>query len=149
MLLRSLHLEVQYEASELIKDLVLYDVQLAMLKGLVSLLKPSREDIQADKPEILNGMLLQFYAELRYMNDIHVLLQFYVNGNAYGIAFSLFLILCTIFFQFIVFAFSLECYEGGRLFNCYRLLQLTSTASCSKPTVRFSKTKSIGVEKIL
>ena len=55
MLLRSLHLEVQYEASELIKDLMNYDVQLETLKGLVSLLKPSKEDIQADKPEILNG----------------------------------------------------------------------------------------------
>ena len=58
MLLRSLHLEVQYEASELIKDLMRYDVQLAILKGLVSLLKPSKEDILADKPEILNGGLL-------------------------------------------------------------------------------------------
>lgn len=58
MLLRSLHLEVQYEASELIKDLMRYDVQLAVLKGLVALLKPSKEDIQADKPEILSGMLL-------------------------------------------------------------------------------------------
>ena len=58
MLLRSLHLEVQYEASELIKDLMRYDVQLAILKGLVSLLKPSKEDIQADKPEILSGRLL-------------------------------------------------------------------------------------------
>ncbi|CAB4043635.1 armadillo-like helical domain containing 1 isoform X1 [Paramuricea clavata] len=54
MLLRSLHLEVQYEASELIKDLMRYDVQLAVLKGLVALLKPSKEDIQADKPEILS-----------------------------------------------------------------------------------------------
>ena len=54
MLLRSLHLEVQYEASELIKDLMRYDVQLAILKGLVSLLKPSKEDVLADKPEILN-----------------------------------------------------------------------------------------------
>ena len=54
-LLRSLHLEVQYEASELIKDLMNYDIQLALLKGLVSLLKPSKEDIQAEKPEILSG----------------------------------------------------------------------------------------------
>ena len=58
MLLRSLHLEVQYEASELIKDLMHYDVQLAILKGLVSLLKPTKEDVQADKPEILSGMFL-------------------------------------------------------------------------------------------
>ena len=51
---------MQYEASELIKELIRYDVQLAVLKGLVSLLKPSKEDIQADIPEILNGMLLLF-----------------------------------------------------------------------------------------
>ena len=51
---------MQYEASELIKELIRYDVQLAILKGLVSLLKPSKEDIQADRPEILNGMLLLF-----------------------------------------------------------------------------------------
>lgn len=55
MLLRSLHLEVQYEASELIKDLMNYDVQPAVLKGLVSLLKPTKEDVHADRPEILSG----------------------------------------------------------------------------------------------
>lgn len=54
MLLRSLHLEVQYEASELIKDLMNYDVQPAVLKGLVSLLKPTKEDVHADRPEILS-----------------------------------------------------------------------------------------------
>ncbi|KAJ6659479.1 hypothetical protein lerEdw1_018713 [Lerista edwardsae] len=42
--LRSMHLEVQYEAIQLIKDLISYDVRPALLQGLVSLLKPSREE---------------------------------------------------------------------------------------------------------
>ncbi|XP_053100308.1 armadillo-like helical domain containing protein 1 isoform X3 [Hemicordylus capensis] len=42
--LRSMHLEVQYEAIQLIKDLMTYDVRPAVLKGLVSLLKPSRQE---------------------------------------------------------------------------------------------------------
>ncbi|MBN3302323.1 ARMD1 protein, partial [Amia calva] len=50
--LRSLHLEVQYEAIELIKDLMHYEVRLALLKGLVSLLKPTKEGIK--NIEILN-----------------------------------------------------------------------------------------------
>ncbi|XP_066482210.1 armadillo-like helical domain containing protein 1 [Tiliqua scincoides] len=41
--LHSMHLEVQYEAIQLIKDLMAYDVRQALLKGLVALLKPSRE----------------------------------------------------------------------------------------------------------
>ncbi|XP_069050138.1 armadillo-like helical domain containing protein 1 isoform X2 [Lepisosteus oculatus] len=52
-LLRSLHLEVQYEAIELIQDLVHYDVRPALLKGLVALLKPAKEGIQT--PKILNA----------------------------------------------------------------------------------------------
>ena len=54
MLLKSLHLEVQYEASELIKDLMQYDVQITLLRSLVLLLKPSKNDIH-EKPEILDG----------------------------------------------------------------------------------------------
>lgn len=53
MLLRSFHLEVQYEASELIKDLINYDVQLPLIKGLISLLKPCMKDVHVD--EIHNG----------------------------------------------------------------------------------------------
>ena len=74
MLLRSLHLEVQYEASELIKDLMRYDVQLAILKGLVSLLKPSKEDILADKPEILSGKFTAVVSNIMYCT---VLLSFW------------------------------------------------------------------------
>lgn len=52
LLLRSLHLEVQYEASELIKDLMKYDVQHSLLKGLVTLLKPTKDDIK-DSSEVM------------------------------------------------------------------------------------------------
>lgn len=38
--LSTVHLEVQYEAIELIKDLIHYDVRLPLLKGLVALLMP-------------------------------------------------------------------------------------------------------------
>lgn len=44
-LLRTLHLEVQYEGLELIKLLMNYEVKEKLLTGLVRLLKPSREDI--------------------------------------------------------------------------------------------------------
>ncbi|KAK3715650.1 hypothetical protein QZH41_020732, partial [Actinostola sp. cb2023] len=53
MLLKSLHLEVQYEASELIKDLMEYSVRNALLKGLVSLLKPTKDDIQESTESII------------------------------------------------------------------------------------------------
>ncbi|XP_046848247.1 armadillo-like helical domain containing protein 1 [Xenia sp. Carnegie-2017] len=56
MLLRSFHLEVQYEASELIKDLINYDVQLPLIKGLISLLKPCMKDVHVD--EIHNDLFL-------------------------------------------------------------------------------------------
>ncbi|XP_074642308.1 armadillo-like helical domain containing protein 1 [Tubulanus polymorphus] len=52
-LLKTLHLEVQYEAIELIKDLMNYEVQTNLLKGLVQLLRPAREDTRA-RPEILD-----------------------------------------------------------------------------------------------
>uniref|UniRef100_A0A8C1BXL9 Armadillo like helical domain containing 1 n=1 Tax=Cyprinus carpio carpio TaxID=630221 RepID=A0A8C1BXL9_CYPCA len=42
-LLRSLHLEVQYEAIELITELMQSDVRLALLRGLVAFLKPTKE----------------------------------------------------------------------------------------------------------
>ncbi|ESP05225.1 hypothetical protein LOTGIDRAFT_227885 [Lottia gigantea] len=51
-LLRTLHLEVQFEAIELIKELMIYDVSTSLLSGLVLLLKPIKEDTLA-KPEIL------------------------------------------------------------------------------------------------
>ncbi|KAL2089967.1 hypothetical protein ACEWY4_014655 [Coilia grayii] len=47
--LRSLHLEVQYEALELIIQLKDYEVRPALLKGLVALLKPVKEGVQKYK----------------------------------------------------------------------------------------------------
>ncbi|XP_026881070.2 armadillo-like helical domain containing protein 1 isoform X2 [Electrophorus electricus] len=44
-LLRSLHLEVQYEAIELIKELQQTEVRPALLRALVTLLKPAREGV--------------------------------------------------------------------------------------------------------
>ncbi|KAG2461354.1 armadillo-like helical domain containing protein 1 [Polypterus senegalus] len=50
--LRSFHLEVQYEAIEMIQELMNYEVRPALLKGLVALLKPSKEGLQ--RPKIQN-----------------------------------------------------------------------------------------------
>ena len=55
MLLRSLHLEVQYEACELIKDLMKYNAQHALLNGLVALLNPSKDDIKDSSDSCLAG----------------------------------------------------------------------------------------------
>lgn len=54
MLLRSLHLEVQYEACELIKDLMKYDVQHSLLQGMVGLLKPTKEEIRDSSEAMLS-----------------------------------------------------------------------------------------------
>ncbi|ELT97532.1 hypothetical protein CAPTEDRAFT_120269 [Capitella teleta] len=51
-LLRSLHLEVQDEAIGLIKDLMGCELQEALLKGLVKLLRPAKEDV-LKRPDIL------------------------------------------------------------------------------------------------
>ena len=56
MLLRSLHLEVQYEACELIKDLMQYDVQHSLLKGLVGLLRPTKDEIKDSSETTLSGL---------------------------------------------------------------------------------------------
>uniref|UniRef100_A0A8D0WBJ8 Armadillo like helical domain containing 1 n=2 Tax=Sus scrofa TaxID=9823 RepID=A0A8D0WBJ8_PIG len=53
--LRTMHLEVQYEAIELIKDLVNYDVCPALLKGLVALLIPSFKETSKLQPKIVDG----------------------------------------------------------------------------------------------
>ncbi|XP_049735046.1 armadillo-like helical domain containing protein 1 isoform X4 [Elephas maximus indicus] len=53
--LRTMHLEVQYEAIELIKDLVNYDVRKTLLQGLVALLIPSVKETSKLQPKILNG----------------------------------------------------------------------------------------------
>ncbi|KAM6172418.1 armadillo-like helical domain containing protein 1 [Erethizon dorsatum] len=56
--LGTMHLEVQYEAIELIKDLVDYDVRLPLLKGLVALLIPSVKETSQQQPNILTGRTL-------------------------------------------------------------------------------------------
>uniref|UniRef100_G1P168 Armadillo like helical domain containing 1 n=1 Tax=Myotis lucifugus TaxID=59463 RepID=G1P168_MYOLU len=52
--LRTMHLEVQYEAIELIKDLVNYDVCEALLIGLVDLLTPPIPETSELQPKILS-----------------------------------------------------------------------------------------------
>lgn len=55
MLLRSLHLEVQYEGFQLITILMMYEnIKLGILTGLVGSLKPSQVDFD-EQPEILKG----------------------------------------------------------------------------------------------
>ena len=56
LLLQSLHVEVQYEACELIKDLMHYDVKEDAMQRLVSLLHPTAADIEKI-PEAFNGEL--------------------------------------------------------------------------------------------
>ncbi|KAM5148894.1 armadillo-like helical domain containing protein 1 isoform 2-T2 [Mantella aurantiaca] len=53
--LRSMHLEVQYEALRLVQDLMVTDVRPALLKGLVSLLRPSQRENAKLRPQILDG----------------------------------------------------------------------------------------------
>ncbi|XP_059860533.1 armadillo-like helical domain containing protein 1 isoform X2 [Delphinus delphis] len=52
--LRTVHPEVQYEAIELIKDLVNYDVCPALLKGLVALLIPSFKETSKQQSQIVS-----------------------------------------------------------------------------------------------
>ena len=52
--MQSLHVEVQYEAIELIKLLMSYSVKDALIKGLVAVLKPPKK---SDKPEKSNSNL--------------------------------------------------------------------------------------------
>ncbi|XP_069498434.1 armadillo-like helical domain containing protein 1 isoform X2 [Ambystoma mexicanum] len=51
--LRSMHLEVQYEALQLIQDLMQYDVRQDLLAGLVALLKPSTKESNIIMPKIM------------------------------------------------------------------------------------------------
>ncbi|XP_062963258.1 armadillo-like helical domain containing protein 1 [Cynocephalus volans] len=63
--LDTMHLEVQYEAIELMKDLVNYDVRLPLLKGLVALLTPPVEETSRLQSKILNdSSALQLTAHL-------------------------------------------------------------------------------------
>ncbi|KAM4722937.1 armadillo-like helical domain containing protein 1 [Rhinophrynus dorsalis] len=52
--LRSMHLEIQNEAIQLIKELMYTDVRPALLKGLVALLRPSRKESSKSRPQILH-----------------------------------------------------------------------------------------------
>ncbi|XP_069088905.1 armadillo-like helical domain containing protein 1 [Pleurodeles waltl] len=51
--LQSMHLEVQYEALQLINDLLQYDIRPALLSSLVALLKPSTKESNTILPKIL------------------------------------------------------------------------------------------------
>ncbi|XP_076441453.1 armadillo-like helical domain containing protein 1 [Babylonia areolata] len=60
-LLRTLHLEVQFEAIELIKELMNYEVAESLLSGLVALLRPAVDDIKPkqdamDDPTTMDDM---------------------------------------------------------------------------------------------
>ncbi|XP_068095632.1 armadillo-like helical domain containing protein 1 [Hyperolius riggenbachi] len=52
--LQSVHLEVQHEALQLIRELMVTDVRSALLKGLVTLLRPSRKENPKNRPQILD-----------------------------------------------------------------------------------------------
>ncbi|XP_077608201.1 armadillo-like helical domain containing protein 1 isoform X3 [Crocuta crocuta] len=78
--LRTMHLEVQYEAIELIKDLVNYDVCQALLKGLVALLIPSVKETSKLQPEILNDP-----AVLQLTANLPVFLQQAAAAKAIGV----------------------------------------------------------------
>ncbi|XP_066232295.1 LOW QUALITY PROTEIN: armadillo-like helical domain containing protein 1 [Saccopteryx leptura] len=69
-ILRTMHLEVQYEAIELIKDLVNYDVCATLLKGLLDLLKPSVKETSKLQPKILDDS-----SDLQLTEHLPVFLQ--------------------------------------------------------------------------
>ncbi|XP_029474728.1 armadillo-like helical domain containing protein 1 isoform X2 [Rhinatrema bivittatum] len=52
--LQTMHLEVQYEALQLIKALMHHNIRSALLTGLVKLLKPSLKDTEKSRPKILD-----------------------------------------------------------------------------------------------
>ncbi|XP_015263773.1 PREDICTED: uncharacterized protein C1orf228 homolog [Gekko japonicus] len=78
--LRSVHLEVQYEAIQLIRDLMAYDVQLELLKGLVSLLKPSRQETAK-----LQARILEEPGSLRLMESLPAYIQQTAAAKTIGI----------------------------------------------------------------
>nr|XP_006114778.1 uncharacterized protein C1orf228 homolog isoform X3 [Pelodiscus sinensis] len=61
--LRSVHLEVQHEAIQLIQDLMAYEVRPALLKGLVELLKPPGTEAAKGKGKILEELVTHHLAE--------------------------------------------------------------------------------------
>ncbi|XP_062974706.1 armadillo-like helical domain containing protein 1 [Elgaria multicarinata webbii] len=78
--LRSLHLEVQYEAIQLIKDLMAYDVRPALLKGLVALLKPSRQETAK-----MQARILEETGTLHLMESLPAYIQQAAAAKAIGI----------------------------------------------------------------
>lgn len=54
-------MEVQYEACELIKDLMKYDVQHSLLQGMVGLLKPTKDEIRDSSEAMLSGLLVMLF----------------------------------------------------------------------------------------
>ncbi|XP_053248629.1 armadillo-like helical domain containing protein 1 isoform X1 [Podarcis raffonei] len=78
--LRSLHLEVQYEAIQLIKDLMAYDVRPALLKGLVALLKPSRQETAK-----MQARILEEAGTLHLMESLPAYIQQAAAAKAIGI----------------------------------------------------------------
>ncbi|XP_030063121.1 armadillo-like helical domain containing protein 1 isoform X2 [Microcaecilia unicolor] len=53
-ILQTMHLEVQYEALQMIKELVHYNVRSSLLSGLVMLLKPPLKEKEKIRPKILD-----------------------------------------------------------------------------------------------
>ena len=53
-----MHVEVQYEACELLKDLMKYEIKEDLMERLVALLHPTAADIEK-VPEAFSGMLIQ------------------------------------------------------------------------------------------
>ncbi|KAL8178807.1 UNVERIFIED_CONTAM: Armadillo-like helical domain containing protein 1 [Gekko kuhli] len=78
--LRSVHLEVQYEGIQLIRDLMAYDVQLELLKGLVSLLKPSRQETAK-----VQARILEEPGSLRLMESLPAYIQQAAAAKTIGI----------------------------------------------------------------
>ncbi|XP_060235731.1 armadillo-like helical domain containing protein 1 isoform X3 [Meriones unguiculatus] len=79
-ILTTVHLEVQYEAIELIKDLIHYDVRLPLLQGLVALLIPSAKDTSKLQAKIFTDSSL-----LQVTNQLPVFLQQAAAAKTIGI----------------------------------------------------------------
>lgn len=78
-LLKTLHLEVQFEAIELVKELMDYEVGPTLLSGLVALLRPAKEDV-IQKPDLLDD------ADVPKMNaPLPVFVQQAAAGKTIGI----------------------------------------------------------------
>ncbi|XP_070261001.1 armadillo-like helical domain containing protein 1 isoform X3 [Myotis yumanensis] len=84
--LRTMHLEVQYEAIELIKDLVNYDVCEALLIGLVDLLTPPIPETSELQPKILSdSTVLQLTSPHQPAAHLPAFLQQAAAAKAIGV----------------------------------------------------------------